>query len=323
MNPRVLSIGHATFDTFLKIDPHDARLECTVDNSNCKICFDFGSKVPVESVHYGVGGSAANVAVGLSRLGLESYIFTVVGNDMRGMEIVSSFKRNKINCSFLKIDSNPTNQSSIISYQNDRTIFSYHHERDYSFEDKEAFHEYVFVGSVGVDVSKLYDEISKMKVDSPGKKVFYNPGKREIKSARDILHEFLAYVDYLVVNVEEACSILDPTLSRDSIEINDLSRLLREKGPENIIITDGEGGSYAYDGYKFLFMPAKKVDVVEKTGAGDAFTSGFIGGISSGLDIFRAAEWGIINSASTIQKYGAQHGLLDKNSLLELSGKKK
>ncbi len=317
---KVLSIGHATFDTFLRINTEDAQVECNVDHKSCKISFDFGSKIPVESVHYGVGGSAANVAVGINRLGLPSYIFTIVGNDMRGMEIVSSFKRNKINCTYLQIDSNPTNQSSIISYKNERTIFSYHHEREYTLNSQNIDHEFIFVGSVGAKIDSLYDELARIKGDTPDKRIFYNPGRREIKSSRDAMHELLSYVDYLIVNVEEACEVLDPSLKRENIETADLARLLREKGAANIVITDGARGVYAYDGYKFLFMPSKKVEVVEKTGAGDAFTSGFIGGISSGLDIFRSAEWGIMNSSSAIQSYGAQSGLLTKEELLEKTG---
>ncbi len=114
----------------------------------------------------------------------------------------------------------------------------------------------------------------------------------------------------MIVNFEEACSILDPTLSRQHLSFEDLAKLLLSRGPKVIVITDAEKGVQSYDGERFSFVPSKKVPVVEKTGAGDAFTSGFIGAIAQGHDLKTAMEWGVDNSAHVIQSFGAQNGLL-------------
>ena len=313
---KFLSIGHSTFDTFLKVD--EASLQCSMDKTSCKICFDFGSKIPVRDVHYGVGGSAANVAVGVSRLGVPTSINTIIGNDMKGMDIISVLKRNKINMALLKADNNPTDQSSILSYHNDRTIFTYNHERLYRLKHEEVSHDYIFIGSTGQNVKALYEDIIYIKGHDSEKVLFYNPGSREIRTAREDIAELIPNIDYLIVNIEEGCAILDPSLKRHDIDIKDLAGLLQERGPKNVLITDGSVGAYGYDGYKFIFKPSRKVKVVEKTGAGDAFTSGFIAGIINGQDFAQAIEWGVENSAATIQSYGAQNGLLSKSEILSL-----
>jgi ribokinase len=228
-----------------------------------------------------------------------------------------------VNSIYLKTDQNPTNQSAIISYDTDRTIFSYHHERQYSIKNFDLFQDYIFIGSIGREVKVLYGEVAELNLRKLGKKVFYNPGGRELKFARDEVLKLLPHIDYYIANVEEACLTINPGLKRDQIEINDLVKMVSDLGPENILITDGDRGVYAYDGYKLHYHPAQKVNLVEKTGAGDAFTSGLIGGISTGLDISKAAQWGNLNSSSAIQSFGAQTGLLTIDQLIELSGFKK
>ena len=82
-------------------------------------------------------------------------------------------------------------------------------------------------------------------------------------------------------------------------------------GARSVVITDGKNGSSAIDEkgkiYSFGVLPA---NVVQKTGAGDAYTSGFLAAYTQGKDIEGAMRWGAANAASVIQEIGAQKGLL-------------
>ena len=60
------------------------------------------------------------------------------------------------------------------------------------------------------------------------------------------------------------------------------------------------------------------VPVVERTGCGDSYSTGFICALASGYDISTAMRWGTINAAFVLQKIGAQEGLLKKNELLRI-----
>ena len=88
-----------------------------------------------------------------------------------------------------------------------------------------------------------------------------------------------------------------------------------EKGADNVVLTDGINGSYAHINNQFLAVPVHKVEVAEKTGAGDAFASGFISGVIDGSSALDCMRRGAVNSASVITKPGAQNGLLDMKEL--------
>jgi ribokinase len=84
------------------------------------------------------------------------------------------------------------------------------------------------------------------------------------------------------------------------------------------VITDGKNGSFAIDQKGEIFKkdsnPSK---IVERTGAGDAYSTGFLAAILHGLTIRDAMSWGAINAASVIEQIGAQKGLLRKEEMEE------
>lgn len=82
-------------------------------------------------------------------------------------------------------------------------------------------------------------------------------------------------------------------------------------------MTRGEEGVSVSDGKYLYCAKSLPVKVVEKTGAGDAFASGFISGIIEKKDIIYAIQLGIANSASCISKWGAKPGLLKKGQTFE------
>ena len=91
---------------------------------------------------------------------------------------------------------------------------------------------------------------------------------------------------------------------------------LKSLGAKNIIITDSNNGSYAYsEDNKMYSLGVVSVDAIEKTGAGDAYTAGFLSAISKNQDLKEAMTWGAINASSVIQKIGAQEGLITKEQL--------
>src|SRR4051812_28941487 len=95
-----VAIGDTTTDAFIRIK--DASVTCDVDRHNCKLCLDFGAKVPYESVDVirGVGNSA-NAAVSAARLGLSSALVADVGNDEAGKEAIAEFAKNGVRTDFI------------------------------------------------------------------------------------------------------------------------------------------------------------------------------------------------------------------------------
>lgn len=316
---KILCIGHITLDTFLKIQ--DAEVHCSLNSQDCKITFGFGDKIPVKEVHYSVGGGAANTAVGLSMLEHEASVLGIVGKDSKGDDIKEQLALRSVDISNIEQDNNPTDQASIISYGVERTIFTYSYPRNYSLKSVKNVPSSVYLSSVGVEVDGLYKEITQYKESGRIKNLFYNPGSREIRNAREAMDNLLKHVDHLIVNVEEGCEILNLSLKRKDIEIEDLLSMLNDKGPKNIVLTDADKGAYVWFNGEYKHFEAIKTEVVEKTGAGDAYASGYIAAILYGYDIEQACKFGILNGANVIKEFGAQNGLLRKADLVKYLGK--
>ncbi len=79
-------------------------------------------------------------------------------------------------------------------------------------------------------------------------------------------------------------------------------------------------GAYASDGSNAWFMPPypDPKPPISRTGAGDAFSTGFFCALIHGLSVYDALRWAPIESMHVVQFFGAQTGLLSKRRLLEL-----
>ncbi|EKD43914.1 MAG: hypothetical protein ACD_72C00075G0004, partial [uncultured bacterium] len=94
-------------------------------------------------------------------------------------------------------------------------------------------------------------------------------------------------------------------------------RQLMQLGPRIVVITDGAKGAYCFDGMNVYFQGIFDLPVLEKTGAGDAFASGFISAVIHGLNVKHALRWGSANAAFVVQKIGGQAGLLTKHQIVK------
>lgn len=307
---KLLCIGHITLDTFLFVE--DVEIHCDLDDKECVVSFPYGAKIPVSHVHYGIGGGAANVVIGTKLLGIDSGIFAVIGDDRQGKEITELFESHGVSNDLIKKDRNLTDQSSILSYGNERTIFSYNADRDFNLSEVDLDkYDHLFVSSIGKNVDLVYDQLVEIKRRRPEILLYYNPGSKELKLAHHSIQKLLPVVDYLIANVEEGCTLLNPGLKREAIEMEDLVSMLQQKGIKNVVLTDAERGVYFNDGYSVEHSEARLVKPVEKTGAGDAFASGFISATIYGKSMKDAVLWGILNSSSVVLKPGAQNGLMN------------
>ena len=126
-----------------------------------------------------------------------------------------------------------------------------------------------------------------------------------------MLYDLLKVSYALFINVEEAQMI-----SREStLEIHHLATALWKLGPKKVVITDGKNGAYSFDGKELMHCPIFPGKLVEATGAGDAFATGFLGALMHGQLHNEALRWGSVNSASVVGKVGPQPGLLSSTQI--------
>lgn len=303
----VITIGDCTIDTFLIIDQDEAKLQCDLNHDNCLLCLNYADKIPIKNTEQAIGGNAANLAVGLKKLGLETAVITELGDDINGHIIKNELEKNEVNTNLLKILPNrETRYSVILSFQSERTVLSYHAKRNYSLDTIPPT-EWVYYTSLGENFEKTQDKLSIHLNKNPKLRLAMNPGSYQLKKNIKKIKAILPRVDLLFVNKEEASTILGKKKS-----IVDYLNYFIKLGIETVVITDGTNGSYASRKNEKYFMPIFPILPVDKTGAGDAYATGFMSALILGETLPMAMRWGTGNAGSVTTKIGAEPGLLDK-----------
>lgn len=312
----LISIGDCTIDAFIRI--HEASVHCDLNQKNCQLCMSFADKIAYDSLEVVPAvGNSSNVAVGTARLGVRSAAFTAIGNDYYGQQILDTYKKEKVGAEYVKINKGAqTNYHFVINFQAERTILLKQLKYDYFAPHKIGNTPWVYFSSIGEGFPPFYENLSRHLKNHPRIKMGFNPGTFQIKLGVKKLAEIYRHTHVLFVNREEAQRILN--IKNQNVKI--LFKGLHRLGPKIILITDGPDGAYASDGANQYFMP-KYPDhkpPFERTGAGDAFSTGFMSASVYNLPITEALRWAPINSMSVVQYTGAQKGLLTKLQLLRL-----
>jgi len=288
----VVTFGSAVIDTFVDTE---------FNQKSNSFSYPAGSKILVHGLKSDIGGGATNTAVAFSRLGFKTGCICKIGDDNNGLDVLNMFKREKIK--FLgSIAQGPTGESIILdSKGNGRTVLTFKGPGNSIRlnEIKKIKTKWLYYSSVLGESYKTQIALAKkMKA-----KVVFNPSEYILK-AMDV-RPLLKLTEVLILNKEEA-----QLLCKKYKKKGDLLNCLREFGPNIVVVTDKNKLAYAFDGEKKYSIKPNNVKVVERTGAGDAFASGFVAGIIAGWDIDKCLKLGLKESESVIQYFGAKNKLL-------------
>ncbi|MFZ1626518.1 MAG: carbohydrate kinase family protein [Candidatus Moraniibacteriota bacterium] len=320
---RVLCIGSSSKDIFFPTDegviietPEDLR-------SQTKVAFELGGKFLSRERAEAVGGVAANVAQGLVRMGHDVGVYSKVGADDVGEWIVQTLKGAGVHAEMIDIDRTvQTDLSAIIVVQKtgDRIIF---HNRDaneklHVEEEKLRSYEWLYVSALNGQWKENFQTILH-SAERYGVKIAFNPGQHNLKDDARLILESLPHISALFLNKDEALELLLASGIENRPErLNDelyLVQALHDFGPSIVALTDGKRGAWVYDGQELwqggVFEPKGLVDT---TGAGDAFGSGFFSAYLYHYSLEKCLRYGIANAGSVVGSYGASTGLLDQNA---------
>ena len=310
-----VAIGETTIDAFIRLK--DAKVEKDANGENPLLCIPFGTKIPYESVEEVLAvGNAANASVAAARLGLRSALVANVGHDRNGEMCVASLKKDGVSSEFINVDkTNPTNYHYVLLYGDERTILQQHSHFNYLLPDI-GKPKWIYLTSLGETSLPFHNKLAEYLSKNPEVKLAFQPGIFQIKMGFEALKNIYAKSEVFFCNIEEAKTILNIS---EHIEVKDLIQKMQPLGPKIIVLTDGMKGAYTYDGTTVNFMPPypDPKPPIDRTGAGDAFSSTFTGALTAGESIETALMWAPINSMSVVQEIGAQKGLLSKRELLE------
>ena len=310
----LISIGDCVIDTFIPL--LDAKVENRGEER--ELILRFGDKVPVGPGETMVAGNAANNAVGGSRLGLKSSIYTNVGDDLDADKVIHKLKEEEIDTRYVVRNSKmASNHNFVLNYEGERTILVHHQPWKFHLPDLEAS-RWIYLTSLSPSFvqSNLYDQLVHY-LERTGAKLHFNPGTFQIKHGVKKFPRILSLTDVFIVNNEEAKLILGYE-EKKNVQVKKLLKELLDLGPRNVVITDGVRGSYGSNGEKVLKMSVFPQELVQVTGAGDAYASGVLAGFFYGEDLAGAMRWGGANSTSVVEHIGPQTGLLTLHKMKEV-----
>jgi ribokinase len=276
----------------------------------------YGDKVPVGMASSMVGGNAANNAVGSSRLGLRTAVYTNIGNDHPDdSRIMNQLKKEGVDTRYVVHNRElPSNHNIILDYKGERTILVHHQPWHFNLPNLDRT-KWIYLTSMSPSYveSNVIEQILSY-VSQTGAKLFYNPGTFQIKAGLKRNKKLYEVADVLIMNREEAKLVLG-FHEGESVPIRKLLEAIHELGVKNAVVTDGGDGSYGTDGHTFYHLAAFPARLVERTGAGDAFATGLLAGFFHGEELDGALRWGAANGAAVIEYIGPQAGLLSKEQM--------
>lgn len=311
-----IAIGDTATDVFIRLeDNSQAKVEGEPGSPNYRISIPFAAKIPYSDATIIAGvGNAPNAAVSAAKLGLKSGLVAHVGLDQSGQDTIKTLQEQGVETRFVVSEAGKkTNHSYILWYGDDRTILRKNEEFQYVLPNF-GTPLWIYVSSIGSLTLDPYEQLADFLDSNQRVKLAFQPGSKEIPLGKK-LSRLYKRADIYFSNVEEAEAIL----GIGTLGIQELLKRFRELGPKIVVITDGPKGAYAYDGsniYHQLPYPDPKPPL-ERTGAGDAFSSTAAVALALGHDLPTALQWGAINSMSVVQEVGGQKGLLSRDQIEE------
>jgi ribokinase len=298
----IISFGSAVVDVFVHTD---------VAEKHDFISYPVGGKILINQLRFDIGGGGTNTAVAFSRLGFKTGCICDVGDDENGHKILRLLKDEKVKFLGETDKSGMTGYSVILdSRGGERTILTYKGVNNkvaikniqiFSEKNSTKWLYYSALLEESFETQKKLAEIMHKK----GTKIAFNPSSYIIKN--EDFSPILKICEVLIVNKEEAEMICD----RFKKDKHDFWKSLYELGPRIVLITDKDNPAVCFDGErKYSIIPHKNVKVVERTGAGDAFASGFVAGLACGKSLDKCLELGLRESENVIQYFGAKNKLL-------------
>lgn len=314
--PKILAIGDIFTDAFIKLRDDSARIDTDEDGTK-RLSLPYGSKPAYDHVDIVKSvGPSPNASVSMSRLGLDVGLVAWVGEDQTGQEALEHLHEENVNTKLMVTQAGAkTSYWYVLWYQSDRTMLVKSEKYDYKWTDPEEEPEWIYLSYIGEDSWPLHEQLVTYLENHPNVKLVFQPGTFHFKWGVDKLRELYKHAYLVVMNREEAMDVT----GKGYDSLRDLANGLHELGPHIVVITDGPNGSYASYDWKLVTIPnyPDPAPPLDRTGAGDAFASTIVAALALGESMDTALTWAPVNSASVVQKLGAQSGLLTMDQLKE------
>ena len=306
----VICIGAALVDMVAQVERHPSD----------------DDEVFVSNLSLKSGGAAANTAYACGKIGLSTAFIGKLGQtDIFSNKIIKDFKEALVDTKLIKYSNIHKTGSAYVALnkKGERRIYAYSGAANYltrnDLSEKEiSATKLIFLSSLRNVEPLLHAAKIGRNSNIP---VILNPGMLIIDQGFDYIKNLLEKIDILIISQKEfktLFSFKENNLSEDSIRESSVS--LFALSMRVIVVTLGEKGAFLLTTkHDELIQPLKLEKVIDTTGAGDAFSAGFIYGLIQNLNLKfeylrNNVKIGNFVAGNCIQKLGARNGIPGKNA---------
>ncbi len=244
-----------------------------------------------------LGGSPANIAVYISKLGGRSAVISKTGIGAFGKFLKSELQRHGVVTDYLLMDHRTHTTVVFVSSTAATPDFEEFRSGDYLLRREEVSSEAIerakVVHSSAFALSREPCRSAVMgafrEAREMGKIVSLDPNySRRIwpdhKEARGVIRDAYRHVNVTKPSADDARRVFGPAYGPEQY-----IEMFHDLGPETVVFTMGEEGNLVSENGKITaHVPTRPVDVVDATGAGDSFWAGFLTALLDGNDVERS-----------------------------------
>lgn len=271
--------------------------------------------------YMGHGGKGSNQAVGAARLGAETHLMARIGTDLFGDMGIELYEQENVGTEYLiRTPERSTGVGFIIldSKGDNEIVVDLGANLMLSPDDVDAAEDLIKSSDVVLSVLEIRAETAGRAMEvgrRHGVTTVLNPAP-----ATELPDSILASVDVLTPN-ESELRILMGLAPDDPTDTLELARCLQARGARNVVVTLGGEGALIVRKDGFEHVPGVAVDVVDTTGAGDAFNCALSVSLAEGKSLSGAVRFATYAGALTCTKLGVIPALPYRKDIEALIGK--
>jgi len=252
------------------------------------------------------GGKGANQAVAAARLGGEVTFITKTGNDIFGRQALQIFKKEKLNTRYIAVDKNRPSGVALITVDDagENSIVVAPGANAFLLpEDVEKAKKVILSSAILLLQLEIPVETvlyAAQMASKAGVKVILNPAPAQP------LPETLYSSLYLISPNETETEILTGIRVDNITAAQEAGRIFLQRGVQHVIITMGSRGAFLFNRDESKLIPARKVQPVDTTAAGDVFNGALCVALAEGKSLAEAVNFGNKAAAISVTRMGAQ-----------------
>lgn len=320
----IVTIGSATLDHFADTDSELIRIDTRL-TSEALLAYPLGGKVLIKELVTTTGGGGTNSATAFARLGFGTAFLGKLGDDVLADLVLKQLANEGV--TFIGARKGRTGVSFVLnSIRDDRAILTHKgSNNELTMTDIPAFDsDWIYLSSMlerSWDTVVEFLDTRSCRLESRTCRFAFNLSTYQAAMGYDRLRVVTDHAALLVMNREEACLLLgiDPRRRMATVQLVDA--LARIPG-QIIAITDGSSGAWVCANEAVLSArPLPGIEIVDTTGAGDAFAATLTACHIRGMDLAQALHCAMTNAESVLKHKGAKEGLLTWDALQSITAR--